>query len=184
MMTRLLTLGNANRKKITGHNRRWPLAAVLLTLVLASATAAPAADQLVPFKGSLQGSELDVFQGPPPGTLAVDGTVTGVATHLGRFTLVYKVTVSLSDGSSAGSAQLTAANGDMIFTTLVGIGTPTDTPGLNQIVEINTITGGTGRFSGAKGSFIVERLVDLGTGVTSGAFHGTITPPGASHSQQ
>ena len=75
--------------------------------------------------------------------------------------------VSLPASSSTGSAQLIAANGDMIFTTIVGQAEPVrDTPGLLRIVEINTITGGTGRFAGAKGSFTMERLADTTTGLT------------------
>ncbi len=156
-----------------------PVAAMFLTAVLASP--ATASDKQVPLSGSMQGQEIDVFQGPPPGTLSVDGSGWGIATRLGRFTLTWKVTVNLADGSGIGSYQLVAANGDSIFTTLAGQGEPTDTPGVNRIVEINTITGGTGRFVGAKGSFTVERLVDLTTGLTSGSFHGTITSPGAAH---
>lgn len=132
-------------------------------------------DKQVPFSGSVQGREVDVFQGPPPGNLLVDGTGRGIATHLGRFTLAWNVTVNLATGAATGYAQLTAANGDSIYTTLVGQGEPTDTPGLNRIVEVNTITGGTGRFSNVGGSFTLERLVDLTTGFTSGSFHGTIT---------
>ena len=83
-------------------------------------------------------------------------------------------------GKVAGTVP--AANGDMIFTTLVGESHPVpDSPGVAQITEINTITGGTGRFVGAVGSYTVERLIDLGTGLTSGSFHGTITSPGAAH---
>ena len=156
-----------------------PMAAMFLTAALVGPAAA--AEKQVPFSGSVQGNETDVFQGPPPGSLLVDGSVTGIATHLGRFTLTYKLTVNLSAGSSTGFAQLIAANGDSIFTIIVGQGEPTDTPGIARIVEINTITGGTGRFAGAKGSFTLERLVDLATGVTSGSFHGTITSPGAAH---
>ena len=156
-----------------------PMAAMFLTAALVGPAAA--AEKQVPFSGSVQGNETDVFQGPPPGSLLVDGSVTGIATHLGRCTLTYKVTVNLLAGSSTGFAQLIAANGDSIFTTIVGQGEPTDTPGIARIVEINTITGGTGRFAGAKGSFTLERLVDLATGVTSGSFHGTITSPGAAH---
>jgi hypothetical protein len=73
---------------------------------------------------------------------------------------------------------LIAANGDSIYTTIVGSSEPTGTPGVRSITEIDTITGGTGRFAGAQGSFIVERLVNQ-TDFTSGSFHGTITPPGA-----
>ena len=151
--------------------------AMFSTLALAGA---PAADKQLAFRGSLQGQEIDTPQGTPPATLSVDGTVTGIATHLGKFTYKYQVTVNLADGSGTGPGQMIAANGDIIFFTIAGQGTETDTPGLNSIVEINTITGGTGRFAGAKGNLIVERFVDLATGITSGSFHGTITSPGAS----
>jgi hypothetical protein len=157
------------------------LVAILLTLALARLAAA---EKQVPFNGSLHGQETDTMQGNPPQQLLVDGTVTGLVTHVGRFTLHYNVTVSLPAGSSTGSAELTAANGDMIFTTIVGQGEPVvGTPDLNRIVEINTITGGTGRFAGAAGSFTVERLVQLTSqpAPTSGSFHGTITSPGAAH---
>ena len=126
-----------------------------------------------------------MLQGMPPGQILVKGKVSGVATHLGRFEMTYNVTVSLPAGSSTGSAVLTAANGDTIFTTIVGQGEPVaGTPNLNSIVEVNTITGGTGRFAGAQGSFTVERLVDLtdlSAVPTSGSFHGTISSPGAAH---
>ncbi len=65
--------------------------------------------------------------------------------------------------------------------TAVGSSEPTVTPGVFHITEIQIITGGTGRFAGAKGSFTVERLVDLTTLLSSGSFHGTITSPGAAH---
>jgi len=76
---------------------------------------------------------------------------------------------------------LIAANGDNVYTTIVGSAVPEATPGVDSITEINTITGGTGRFAGAQGSFTVMRLVTLATGFTSGSFNGTITPPGATH---
>lgn len=144
---------------------------MILTLAVASL-----AEAQVPFKGALVGHETDLLQGNPPAQILVDGGTTGVATHLGRFKMTYTVTVSLPAGTSVGSAELTAANGDIIFTTFVGLGVPTDIPGVNSIVENNTITGGTGRFASAKGSFTVERLVDLNTqpAATFGSFHGTI----------
>jgi hypothetical protein len=155
---------------------------LMVAMMLTAALAVPeAAEKQVPFRGAIQGQEVDIFQGPPPGTLSVDGSATGIATHLGQCTFMWKLTVTLADGSAAGSSQFIAANGDSLYTTTVGQGEPTDTPGLNRIVEINTITGGTGRFAGAKGSFTLERLVDLATGLTSGSFHGTITAPGAAH---
>src|SRR5437879_4932655 len=179
MQTRLFTRGKTNMKIIMTTSIYLPMAAMLLTAALAGP--ARAAEKQVPFKGSVQGRETAVFQPPPPGTLSVDGSGTGIATHLGQFTVTWKITVNVSDGSAIGSFHFIAANGDSIFTTLAGQSEPTDTPGVFNIVEINTITGGTGRFAGAKGSFTLERLTDLNTGFTSGSFHGTITSPGAAH---
>ena len=156
-------------------------AALFLILALARLTAA---DRLVPFKGSFQGQENDQPVPPVgrPQQLLVDGTVTGVATHLGQFTMHYNLVVSNPTNpvaSATGSAELTAANGDMIFTTIIGQGVTTpDAPGFAQITEHNTITGGTGRFADAQGNFTVERLVELATGLTSGSFQGAITSPG------
>jgi len=153
-----------------------PVAAMLLTTALAGAAVA---GELVPFSGSFQGHESDIFQGPPPGTLAVNGSGSGIATHLGQFSLTWQLTVNLADGTAKGSFTYTAANGDSIFTTVSGTSGPTDTPGVSSIMEINTVTGGTGRFEGAKGSFTAERLIHLNTGFTSGSFHGAITSPGS-----
>jgi hypothetical protein len=55
---------------------------------------------------------------------------------------------------------------------------PTSIFPVATITETYTITGGTGRFVGAEGSFKVERLQDLGTGFTAGLFQGSITFPG------
>jgi hypothetical protein len=154
---------------------------LIAALILTAALAVPAATQnLVPFNGAMQGHENDTPQGgPPPTTLNVDGNTTGIATHVGQFSFSYQLTVTLANGTSTGSAHLIAANGDSIYTTVAG--SSEITAGVASITEINTITGGTGRFAGAQGSFTVERLVNLGTGFTSGSFHGTITSPGAAH---
>ena len=137
------------------------------------------AGEQVPFSGSLQAHEAVVSQGP--GTFVTDGSGGGIATHLGRFTLTWEFTVILADGTGSGPVRYIAANGDQVFMTAVGQSEPTGTPGVFRITEIQIITGGTGRFAGAKGSFTVERLVDLTTGFTSGSFHGTITSPGSAH---
>ena len=133
----------------------------------------------VPFKGSLQGHEIDTpVGGPPPTQVIANGTAKGIGTLVGQFSFTYQLTINLANGTATGSAHLIAANGDSIFTTIAGSSEPTATPGVLSITEINTITGGTGRFAGAQGSFTVERLVKQATGFTSGSFHGTITPPG------
>ena len=151
-----------------------PIAAMLLTAALAISAAA---QKQVPFKGSLQGQEIDTPEGgPPPTTLSVNGSDAGIATHVGQFSYTYQLTVTLANGTATGSADLFAANGDNVYTTIVGSSEMTATPGVSSITEINTITGGTGRFAGAQGSFTVERTVNLATGFTSGSFHGTFKP--------
>jgi hypothetical protein len=157
-----------------------PMAAILLTAALAGP--AVAAEKLVPFNGSLHAKEAIVsFQGSPPVTFLADGTGGGVATLLGLFTVTWKFTVNIADGTGSGPVHFIAANGDEIFTTAVGTSGPTSTPGVFSIVEVQTVMGGTGRFANAKGSFMVERLTDLNTGLTSGSFHGTITSPASAH---
>jgi hypothetical protein len=155
-------------------------AAIFLTMALADVAAGYT---LIPFTGYLQGQEDDTVVGNPPQEIIVHGTVTGLATRLGKFTMHYDLTVSLPASSSSGSARLIAANGDMIFTSVVGqaMAVP-DTADLERIVEYNTITGGTGRFAGANGSFTVERLApNSASAPTFGFFQGTIISPGAAH---
>jgi hypothetical protein len=43
-----------------------------------------------------------------------------------------------------------------------------------SIVEVYTITGGTGRFAGATGNFTLESTVEQTTGVSSGTLSGAI----------
>jgi hypothetical protein len=142
-----------------------------------------APNKRISFEGYLQGTEIDVLQGSPPDAIAVEGMIPGLATHLSEFSLHYQVTVSLSDGSAKGTGELVAADGDRVFVSIDGRGEPTndDTPSINSIVEIDCITGGTGRFAGAKGGFTVRRLIDLATGFTSGTVRGTIVLPHKPH---
>ena len=82
---------------------------------------------------------------------------TGNATHLGKFTLDIPHVVNRANGTAIGSYEFTAANGDTLFADFTGIATPTATPGVLYIEETATITGGTGRFADATGSFTVEQ---------------------------
>jgi len=139
------------------------------------ATALPksfAGEKPLPFHGSIQGIEVADVQFPK---LFVDATASGNATHLGRFDLTYELEVDLLTYpfETFGSSVFTAANGDTITTDIVGRGTRVD-PETNSVVEIHMITGGTGRFSGATGTFVRTYSLDLITGATSGSFNGVI----------
>jgi hypothetical protein len=125
----------------------------------------------LPFHGSLEAVETDVVAPP---SLHVNGTGSGTATQLGRFTSTFTLTVTLSTSSAIGSTRLIAANGDRLDATLVGQGTPTGVPNVASIVEVATVTGGTGRFADATGAFTIQRVLNQVTGVSSGSFDGII----------
>jgi hypothetical protein len=161
-------------KSILKSMLRLQMATMLLTVALvcpAPALGSAASDQEVPLKGSIEALETYDLQFP---TLFVDAFATGTSTHLGHFTATYQVQVNLLTGGGPAIIHLVAANGDAIFAEGSGQGTPTQDPEVSSIVETYTITGGTGRFEGASGSFIVVRLVNTVTGITSGSFDGTI----------
>jgi len=139
-----------------------------------SAVAHPAATPQVPFKGRFDGSDTVT----PPVTITTNGTGNG--TLLGQFSLSNVLTITSPSGG-AGTGKWTSANGDIVNTTFVAAAEPGD--GVLLVTEEHTITGGTGRFSNAQGSFTLHRLhvfaaSEDGTHVTSGSYEGTITSPG------
>ena len=150
-----------------------PMAALILTATLAIPAAA---QQQVPFKGTFQGNDAVTST-----TITTSGT--GVATHMGQLSL----TNILSLSTLSGTGHWVAANGDSIDTTFVSSPDFSTAPlGYITVTETHTVTGGTGRFAGAQGTFILERTHITtpsadGTHVTFGSFHGSITPPGATH---
>jgi hypothetical protein len=158
------------------------LLAALTTAVYAtsSASAAPAA-KAVPFKGSWESSEIPTFvPAPPPAatTMYVDGKAWGKATHLGKYTATFAATVHFPCGcSQRDTVHFIAANGDSLYGVGSGAGVPSGTPGFTRVVQTYTITGGTGRFAGAGGTFTVTRLANDATGVSSGSIAGSIVMP-------
>jgi hypothetical protein len=147
------------------------LALAVLT-VLSLAGLAEAGNQ-VPFKGRLEGDVAVTPLAPP--FLQVDVEATGNATQMGKFTLDIPHVVNPATRTALGSYEITAANGDKVYADFNGTATPTAIPGVLYIEETATITGGTGRFAGATGSFTSERWYDTIAGTTSGSFEGTIS---------
>ena len=169
-----------------GPPRCASLAAIAVVFVALTSLAAPvaagaAAGHEVPFKGSLEGVETTTSIVFP--VAHIFGEWTGNATHMGRFAAENPHTVNLVTRNATGIFEFTAANGDTVTADEIGhadIVSGAPPAAVLSIVEHATITGGTGRFAGATGSFTVERILDQTTGVTTGSFDGTISSPGAS----
>lgn len=129
--------------------------ALLIPALNFSASAAPP----LPMRGLYEGFETGELDFP---TLYVHGNGTGNGTHLGRFTLTWEWVVDLPTLSGVGIITFTAANGDTLFTFSDDAqGYPTEDPNVLRFTRTHIITGGTGRFAGASGSFYAEGfLVD------------------------
>jgi hypothetical protein len=139
--------------------------AVSPATVAVTATAAE-----TPFKGTVDAIETGTVAFP---TRFLDREGTGTATYLGRYTEHITMQINLLTSHSRGAATFTAANGDTLTATVDGQATRTS-PTTLSVVEVYTITGGTGRFADATGSFTLESTLDQTTGASSGAFTGAI----------
>jgi hypothetical protein len=149
------------------------LAAISLIAVFASPAVAR---EQVPFKGSLALVQTGEVQG---GFFVVEGSGVGNATKLGRYSVTFHEQVDLSAGTATGTYDFVAANGDILAASFVGHGTPTPDPSLLLLDQVGTITGGTGRFAGATGTFTLEGVVNLITLNFIGSFDGTISRVGS-----
>lgn len=125
----------------------------------------------VPLKGSLEGTVAITPLGPATASVVI--TASGNATHLGRFTLQMPHLVNFATATGEGTFTFSAGNGD----TLTGVfaGHADTTPPIFTIEESGSITGGTGRFSGASGTIAIHRLFDPAAGTTTGTIEGTLT---------
>ena len=156
---------------MTRHISAAGFALGVLTLLVFAAPVA-ARDQ-VPFKGSLDGVATVTPRTPPFVFVNIEGE--GHATQLGHFEVSIPHVTNRSNGTAVGTYEFTAANGDTLTADFTSQVTPTDVPGVVSVAVTATITGGTGRFDGATGSFVGERLVDMAHGTVTESFKGTIS---------
>jgi len=105
----------------------------------------------LPFKGTYEGLETVIT--PTDHHLEA----TGNATHLGRFTVTADWTIGT--GGGIGTSTWTAANGDEFFTSFTRSGVAA--PPTITFTETHTVTGGTGRFANASGTFMVVQTRGL-----------------------
>ena len=150
----------------------------LACLVVPGLAGTAAAGEQVPLRGRLGGSFTST---PIPGTpnALVVARGTGEATQLGHFSFDFPLTVNLATQTGGGTYTFTAANGDTVIAAVAAQSTLLAN-GLRHVVESGTITGGSGRFQGARGNFSSERFLNRATGEVTGSFVGTISSPGAS----
>lgn len=138
----------------TGIGQRAGMMVALVVVVGLARTAA--ADTSRPFKG--WAVEAITAAQPVEDGLLVTTTGYGEATHLGAFTREAHALLR-PDFTFEGTVVFTAANGDQLFLDLEGAFTSPTT-----LAGTYTVTGGTGRFSGASGTADFE-------GVTADGIH-------------
>ena len=97
--------------------------------------------------------------------------------HLGRTTASVEETGTFTASGPLIAAVITytAANGDQLVTSFSGTGTFPNQSGIVTVTGSETVTGGTGRFSGASGAMI--RTVSVSVVRLSGEYetHGTLS---------
>jgi hypothetical protein len=146
------------------HQGRW-LATGLAAALLA---AAPAAWAGANHPRPLAAACSTTFTVSDTGVITIDGTC--IATHLGKAAYHATQTAALNpDGTLALDIAgfYTAANGDILRSTLVGTGRFTPSGGV-VYTTTETFTGGTGRFADASGT-----AHDVGVAAYTGPTSGT-----------
>ena len=143
------------------------VAALALSLAIVAASAVAAE---TPFKGTVSAVETGTVVLP---IRTLDRVGSGNATYLGKYTEHITMQIFVPTLSATGAATFTAANGDTLTATIAGQATRTGLTTLS-IVEVYTVTGGTGRFADATGSFTLNSTLDQTTGASSGTLSGAI----------
>jgi len=153
---------------------------IWIAAVFAALLAWPtAAKEDVTFRGHWEGSTVSaVFLSPT--VVFVVSSGSGNATHLGNFQMTTPHLSFLDTLQILGTQDFTAANGDTVHAEISGGLAPTPDGNLEGTLE-GVITGGTGRFAGATGSYdfhLVARPAAFGFD-SEATIEGTISSPGA-----
>jgi hypothetical protein len=139
------------------------------------ATARAAANAAVlPFHGAVDSASHVAVYDFGTNTAFIHLVGTGTATHLGRYTLVVDYVLSLVTIAGSERMTMTAANGAVLTAEGTAQGTPSEDGLSLRSLESLTITGGTGRFAGATGSFVLRQVNIAADRNSSGSFDGTI----------
>ena len=163
--------------------RRIALAMVALVAVLVAVPSQASAASLVPFQATVAETFTLAPCAPVP-SLCVSTMGSGHATHLGQIDEAAAAVVDLASHAGPGcfsetrTTTLTAASGDQLTLDATGhncaIGATTVTA-----MDAYVVTGGTGRFSGARGGGTITATIDLASGTAVVTFRGLLSSPGA-----
>ena len=151
---------------------------LLVALSMSFLAASTNASDQVPLKGTFSGQVISVT--PISNEVLLFGvSLSGISTHLGRFSGEAQIFQNVVNGSYYGNFSWTAPNGDTVSGSLTGQLIPTSTPGLSDNIEELTITDGTGRFSDVTGTAVAGGQLDQNTFSFVFPFHGTISSAGS-----
>ena len=120
----------------------------------------------VPLKGSFTTVATPLPSSPGELRLQINGA--GNVSHLGKARFLDYATVDFTSGppfQATGTSTVTAANGDQYFTTFTVTITPRPNSTQSDVLLHHSITGGTGRFSGATGFYTGRDVLDTTTPV-------------------
>ncbi len=174
--------------------RKSPAVAALVGMMVAGAvlSASPAeASTLVPFAATYQEQVLFVPcpPGTPPTTVCVHVLGLGEATHLGKSTEVDNAASVDFSTTPCGTVRtplvtLVAANDDAVTAEALGTACSTNVPGQTILNGAYTVTGGTGRFAGARGGGTFHGVSQIDSScfcraTTTFTFKGTLSSPGS-----
>jgi hypothetical protein len=130
------------------------------------------ADHERPFRGRIQGRFVASLSADP--TIYVGGAqATGQGTHVGAFRKVTTDVTNMATSEVNATFTMTVANGDHLIGTYSGFLSFGPVPGTVTWVLDAEITGGTGRFAHASGSFVFRAEGHYVT--VDGVVHGDYT---------
>jgi hypothetical protein len=147
-----------------------------IAVLLASGANLAAAQTLVPFRGTFAGQTVSAEPTENPAIVFVITAGGGQATQLGAYTMVVPHLSHLNTGFAEGEQIFTAANGDQLTAEFAGFLEPTAEGLLAGDLDA-VITGGTGRFQGATGSYVFQLVFDFATFSSVAVIDGEISTP-------
>jgi hypothetical protein len=150
-----------------------------LALALALGAVVPvAATEQRPFLGEFTGSGV-VAEQRCPGALTIGHEVSGVATHLGRFTGAGTNCTEFTLATEAvaiwdGIITIRGADGSTLTMTSEGWQSA-PVAGVASYTQTATVTAGTGRFANAAGVLVLTGTIDFSTFAVTGTVSGWLS---------